>query len=358
MGPLKDLIAKLSGQSSDVTGSQSSALSGLLSSVSGIPNFGGASADAISKMFGMNTDPQIGMLKDAFDKSNIGLDPIISGSLNPYDTPGLSDALKTMTSDITNQVKGVYAGSGRDPSGAGSFAGSLGRGLTQGIAPVIASQFNTNVGNRMGALSQMTGNAANTATGITGQQQAPLMAATQGLGLIPALSGAYTAPSTTALGAANTSFSQPFQNIGALLGPLLGIAGLGGTSNGTATGTITQPQSLMSNIIGGGLGGLAGLSMLGGSGGAAAGLGSLSSLLPMLALSDERAKDDVEEVGKLHDGQKIVRFRYKGQPATQIGLLAQDVAKRHPRAVSSHGGMLMVDYKAATDRAANMRAAA
>src|SRR4051812_16294490 len=33
---------------------------------------------------------------------------------NPYDTPGLKDALSTLTGDITNQVNGSFAAAGRD----------------------------------------------------------------------------------------------------------------------------------------------------------------------------------------------------------------------------------------------------
>lgn len=69
-------------------------------------------------------------------------------------------------------------------------------------------------------------------------------------------------------------------------------------------------------------------------------------------LSDERAKENIEPVGKMFDGQSIYRFNYKGEPRTQMGLIAQDVERSHPYAVSEHGGMKMVDYAAATEKAA------
>ena len=68
--------------------------------------------------------------------------------------------------------------------------------------------------------------------------------------------------------------------------------------------------------------------------------------------SDERLKNNKEEVGELNDGQKIYRYDM-GDGRTQIGLLAQEVEKRHPEAVGLAGGYKTVDYGAATDDAAD-----
>jgi len=68
--------------------------------------------------------------------------------------------------------------------------------------------------------------------------------------------------------------------------------------------------------------------------------------------SDERVKEDVRPVGKTFDGQTIYSYRYKGEPATQVGLLAQEVQGTHPEAVSENRGVLMVDYDRATRGAA------
>lgn len=277
------------------------------------------------------------MLSDAFKSLQGNLGSTASGAnLNPYSTPGFSDAIKTMTGDITNQVKGVYAGSGRDPSGAGSFAQSLGRGLTQGIAPTIASQYNTNANRMDAANNTLFGGAGSTASGITGQQQVPLANASNAIGMLPNAATAYTTPGATQLGAANAQYQQPWTNLAAMLNPVAGIAGLGGQSSGTGTSTTTQPQSTFSNILGGGLG--------------TAGLLSL--------LSDERTKEEISEIGMLNDGQKVVRFRYKGDAPMRIGLLAQDVMEHEPDAVKDFGGILGVDHRRATERAAAMGRAA
>ena len=69
--------------------------------------------------------------------------------------------------------------------------------------------------------------------------------------------------------------------------------------------------------------------------------------------SDRRMKEDIRKVGETFDGQPIYSFRYKGDKTTRIGLMAQDVEKKHPEAVGGLGGGLKgVDYEKATDDAA------
>ena len=89
----------------------------------------------------------------------------------------------------------------------------------------------------------------------------------------------------------------------------------------------------------------------------AMGTGSLSgstttTTQPAPFFSDERLKDNIQPIGKTFDGQEIVKFNYKGSPNKQIGLLAQDVEKKHPEAVGLAGGFKTVDYDAATEKAA------
>jgi hypothetical protein len=117
--------------------------------------------------------------------------------------------------------------------------------------------------------------------------------------------------------------AYPFQTLGYLANIASGLgAGQGGTSSTTSPGP---------NILGQAFG-------------TALALGSLPS--------DRRLKDDVEEVGKTFDGQPIYSFKYKGDNTTHIGLMAQDVEKKHPEAVGLASGYKIVDYDKATEDAA------
>lgn len=69
--------------------------------------------------------------------------------------------------------------------------------------------------------------------------------------------------------------------------------------------------------------------------------------------SDRRLKEDIRKVGETFDGQPIYSFKYKGEEKSQLGLIAQEVEKDHPEAVGERDGYLTVDYKDATEDAAN-----
>lgn len=86
---------------------------------------------------------------------------------------------------------------------------------------------------------------------------------------------------------------------------------------------------------------------------AGSGLSSLgSSIFSMF--SDERLKEDIEKVGELYDGKGVYSYRYKGDHVPRIGLMAQEVEKTNPEAVTEIGGFKAVDYRKATRYAADL----
>lgn len=61
--------------------------------------------------------------------------------------------------------------------------------------------------------------------------------------------------------------------------------------------------------------------------------------------SDFRLKEDIETVGILPSGIRVVHYRYRGLPGRYVGVIAQEVAQVIPSAVSRDpSGYLMVDY--------------
>lgn len=62
-------------------------------------------------------------------------------------------------------------------------------------------------------------------------------------------------------------------------------------------------------------------------------------------LSDKRAKEDIEKVGKLDSGLPIYKYKYKGGgDKTHIGVMAQEAEKKFPHAVHEVGGLKFVNY--------------
>ena len=129
--------------------------------------------------------------------------------------------------------------------------------------------------------------------------------------------------------------AYPYQNLAFEAGIDTGVGSqMGGTSTTTA-----PPPSILGSILGAG----------------ALGLGAFNAF----SASDRRLKHNVARVGKTDDGQTLYRFQYKNDPSGRwhIGLMADEVEKKHPEAVAHVGrsGLGVVDYKAATDGAVGRR---
>jgi len=109
---------------------------------------------------------------------------------------------------------------------------------------------------------------------------------------------------------------QWLASIGSGIGPLMG-----GTTKGTAK---AESGKGIGNVIGGALT-LAGMA------------------------SDERVKENAVQIGETFDGQPIYKFNYRGDPRSQIGLMAQDVEQERPGAVRELGGVKHVNYDEALE---------
>ncbi|KQT55420.1 hypothetical protein ASG52_24775 [Methylobacterium sp. Leaf456] len=187
--------------------------------------------------------------------------------------------------------------------------------------------------------------------------QSDRAAAMAGLGAIPGVQTALLQPGRTLLGVGqaedvarqlqlaadqdkfNEGQQSPWKQLGLLAELGLPIANAGGTATGTTQRMTPQP-GILQQALGFATGGLAALGQTGAFSTAAG-----SSPGWLIALSDERAKENVVEVGATHDGQPLYSFNYRGDRTPQVGLLAQDVARRDPGAVGMRSdGLLAVDY--------------
>jgi hypothetical protein len=198
---------------------------------------------------------QAGNVNNAYQQYQAQTNPLASNTnYNPMNTPGFSDALNTQISDITNGVNGQFAAAGRDGSPANSMA--LGRGISQGIAPTIAAQYNQNVQNQQGAAGNLY-NAGNTNAGIlSGLQQQGLANQGAGLSSISAGQDALNSGATNTLSAEAQRLGIPLQNLGMLSSLFGGIGGLGSQSSGSGTTTNQMSGAQQFATILGGIGSL------------------------------------------------------------------------------------------------------
>jgi hypothetical protein len=266
---------------------------------------------------------------DAAIKANLSgyqglLSPFANGAMVGKN-PALQAQLATLGSDVTNQVNSQFAAAGRGGSPANLQA--LGRGIAQAEAPVMAAQYNTDIGNQLDAANSLYG-AGNTTYGLLNQDQAAANANAQaGTGVGSQALDAQNYGANAILAAEAQRQGIPVSQLTTLLGAISPVAQAFGTTSGTTNGANTMSGAQQFGTI-------------------ATGLGNIFKYLP----SDRRLKDDILRVGALDDGTPVYRFRYRGSPVTRIGLMADDVEKVAPEAVAMSGGFKVVDYDVATHR--------
>jgi hypothetical protein len=241
------------------------ALTGILGQLKGLlGNTGVTSAesgalDAITANAGNANQfmPQItGLLGDLFNGggATAGLDDYkrrLAGTADGGQigaNSGLKPYLDTIATDVQNRVNGMFAGAGRDLSGANQ--GALARGIAEGTAPVIASQYNTDVGNMRSAADALYGADSGAAQRAITNRQA-------GAQIAPTAFEAQNAGQKNILEAEALRRGIPAQALGLLAQIGIPIAGLGSqtTGTGTATGTNQMSGAQQFATIGQGLGG-------------------------------------------------------------------------------------------------------
>ena len=252
----------------------------------------------------------------------------INKYLSPYlgDVVGSESALlnqnnqQQQSGQLGTAIQSGAFGGDRAGIAAANLAGQ--QNLTN--ANIYSNLLNQGYNTALGTAQQQqgvdlsAGQANRAATQQTGQTLANLGAQTQGLGLAGANAqiNAGTLQQQTAQAGDTFNYQQylaqqslPYQQ----LGQQAGIAEAIGANSGSTTTTNTVANGIF---------------------------------------SDERLKHDIEEVGKTFDGQPIYTYKYNGDHRTQMGLMAQNVEKKHPHAVGLAAGYKTVDYKKATDGAA------
>jgi hypothetical protein len=342
---LTSLLGNIGNINTGVTPGQSAGVNSLISGAGGIPSFAPQATNTANVLFGGGGASTYAPFQmDAYNKLNSSLAPLTNpGSLNPMSTPGFGDALRTVNSDITNQVNDQFAGAGRDLSPGNTTA--LARGLSQGEGGLIANQYNANAGNLTNASNSLYGAGAGTAGALTGFNQLGNANMLSGVGAAGAIPGLAMAPGQAQLGAANTGYNLPFGNLSSAESLLTPIAALGGQSSGTGTSQTQVP--LWQQILGGGMGAAGAAGSLFGA--PAGGTSAVSGMMSLF--SDIRVKENVDRIGELHDGSPVYSYNYIGDPVPRIGLMAQDVERTRPDAVTDVGGIKAVDYGKATERA-------
>lgn len=218
-------------------------------------NFTPQIANGVSTLLsGGNAMSYSPMVNDAYRTFVNQTNPLASNTnYNPYSTPGFSDAVSTLTSDITNNANSQFAAAGRDGSPANSQA--VARGIAQGIAPVIASQYNQNVANQQGAAGNLYSAGNTTANTLTGYNQQGNNNTLAGISAIPGAVTAANSGPNSILEAEAQRYGIPVNNLGMLAQIGVPIAQLGrsttstGSTSSNSTGNSTTNQQNTPSLL-------------------------------------------------------------------------------------------------------------
>lgn len=243
-GTVSGLLGNLSGISSGLNSTQQGAintLSGL--GAQGNPYAGGISNTANSLLAGGGANNQAGMVGNAYSQYGQQLSPYLQKSfLDPRNTPGFSDALSAMNSDITNQVNGQFAAAGRSDSGMNKQ--TLMRGLAQGEGQLIANQYNQNAQNQLGAMASLYGAGNSTGGLLSGLQQQYNANQQAGVGTADSALSAQQYGPMLQLQAMSYQTGIPLQTLATQMGIALPAGQAFGTTAGTNTGTATGSNTM------------------------------------------------------------------------------------------------------------------
>lgn len=340
------LLNNVAGNPTGNNTSQTGAVQQLENNAGSATNFGAPVAGAASSLINGGNPAYSGLLNSGYSTLQNNLNPIANGSEIGQNS-ALTGQLQTIGNDVQNNVESQFAAAGRGGPGAMSpaEAQAIARGTAQGEAPVLASQYNQDISNQIGANQALESGALSTGTGLNSITSGNVGLGTNLASLYP---GLLNANANSLLQAGNTEQALPYQGTGLAESQLLPIAGLGAQSSGTSNGTTTQQQPLGPTLLGGVLGGTAllgsgGLNVLGPAGTA------------LMGLSDVRLKKDIKHVGVLNGGDNLYEFRFKGDPSQKkhVGVLAQQVEQRHPEdVVHDQHGIKHVNYSGVLARAA------
>ncbi len=223
----------VSGGNPAPTATQSGAFNQLESNAAqGDPN-AGAIRDLSTGL--LNSQSWAPMATDAYKSLQDSLGGIANMNVDPTQNPEIAKMLETVRNDISNQVNGQFAAAGRDLFGMNQQ--TLARGISQGEAPILLNQYNTNVAQKQAAAQALQQAGANTAQTGAGLDQA--QAALKAMGIDvghQALAAQNYAPNQL-LQLEQQKRALPFANLGMLASLIYPAAGLGGTSSGTSNTT-------------------------------------------------------------------------------------------------------------------------
>ncbi len=241
-GLLSGILGKLGGINTNLTGTESGALDSLLGNAGFLGQFTPQVSAYTNQLLGGGTD-RTGLVNDAYSRYQQQLAPTAAGDyLDPNKNPWFSQVTANIGNDVMNRVNSMFAGSGRDPAGAGSYGQTVGRGITEGTAPIFAQMYNTERGRQMDAIGGLFGGGGQTAGLLSNLDQTALSNKGQGVNAARMAQMFSNDPAMQQLAVEAQRRGIPLSMLSQIAGIGLPIGQAFGSSNMTGTETSKQEQ--------------------------------------------------------------------------------------------------------------------
>lgn len=232
---LDSILGKLGGIPTGLTAAEDAALRSLSGVAAAGNPYAGAIGGVATELLGGGSD-RSAYYTDAYRQYGQALQPFASGAhVDPSTNPFYSTVADTIGTDVENRLKAMYAGSGRDPAGAGNYGYNLARGIAEGTAPVFQNQYNLERGRQLDAITGMYG-AGNTTGGLLSSLDRARLANMQaGIGAADSALNAQMWGPTQMLAVEAQRRGIPLQALAAQYGMVLPAAQAFGTQTGSGT---------------------------------------------------------------------------------------------------------------------------
>ena len=231
---LNSIIGGVEGISPGLTGAEQGAFSQLSQNAQSNPyatQIGGVANNLLS---GGGPD-RSGMINDTYSQYQTAMAPTARGDfLDPNTNPFFATTQRDIGSGIMDQLRNEYVQAGRDPTGAGSYAGNVGDRVARGLAPTFANVYQNERQNQLSAAGNLYG-AGNTTGGLLSQfDQTRLGNQVQGIAASDAALAAQNQPAMQQLAIEAQKRGIPLDTLAKQMGIILPIGQAFGTQTGTA----------------------------------------------------------------------------------------------------------------------------
>src|SRR5262245_44715637 len=236
-GLLDRIFDKLNTAPTGLTSAETTALDTLAGTAAAGNPYAPAIGGVATELFGGGLD-RTPMVNAAFDEYRRAIAPTAAGDyLDPNKNPFFSTVTNTIGNDVANRLNAIYAGAGRDPSGAGSTPYLLGKGIAEATAPIFSDAYNTERGRQLDAITGRYG-AGNTTAGLLSSLDQPRLGNKRaGIDVSNAALGAemWGPMQTLAIEAQRTGI--PMERLARQYGLIMPAAQTFGTQSGSSSST-------------------------------------------------------------------------------------------------------------------------